>query len=81
MRTSVLGMQGGGLHNVRAVYDDKRIRERSKMIGYGIDARRQRFPNEVPYVYQPLADSGENYHWNDETRRAVRDYNLVDLSI
>ncbi len=80
-RTSVLGVQGGGLHNVRAMYDDKRIRERSKMIGYGIDARRQRFPNEVPYVYRPLADSDEKIHWNDETRRAVRDYNLLDLSI
>ena len=30
------------------------------MIGYAIDARRQRFPDETPYTYRPHADSGES---------------------
>lgn len=41
-RKSVLGVEAGGIHNARAVYDAERIAERSKMIGYGIDARRRR---------------------------------------
>ena len=41
-RRSVLGVMGGGVHNAAAVYDAARIRERARMIGYGIDARRQR---------------------------------------
>lgn len=80
-RASVLGVQGGGLHNTPAVYDEGRIRERSKMIGYAIDARHQRFANEIPYVYQPLADTGETLHWNPEVKSAIHDYNLLDFSI
>ena len=68
-------------HNTRAVYDDQRIQERSKMIGYAIDARRKRFPLEVPYAYQPLAGSSGDLHWDDASRHAVHDYNLLDFSI
>ena len=57
-RKSVLGVQGGGVHNAVAVYDAERIRERARLIGYGIDARRQRFPDETPYVYKPHAEAG-----------------------
>ena len=51
-RRSVLGVKGGGVHNEDAVYDAERIRERARLIGYGIDARRQRFPDETPYRLQ-----------------------------
>ena len=51
------------------------------MIGYAIDARRKRFPLEVPYAYQPLAGSGGDLHWDDASRHAVHDYNLLDFSI
>jgi hypothetical protein len=78
-RRSVLGVQGGGVHNAAAVYDDERIRERSRMIGYGIGARRQRFPNERQYVYGPLA--GEVFTWDAQAKAWIRDYNLLDLSI
>ena len=36
-------------------FDDDHIHERSRMIQIGIDARRQRFPDEAPYHYAPLA--------------------------
>ncbi|PPQ35146.1 phytanoyl-CoA dioxygenase family protein [Rhodopila globiformis] len=78
-RRSVLGVQGGGLHNAPVVYDAGRIRQRARMIGYGIDARRQRFPDETPYVYKPQA--GETYRWDAEAKAGIRDYNLLDLSI
>ena len=42
-----------------AGYDDGRIRRRSRMIGYAIAARRHRFPDEIPCVYRPFAESGE----------------------
>jgi hypothetical protein len=80
-RRSVLGVQGGGLHAAPAVFDDARIRERSRVIGYAIDARRQRFPDETPFVYRPHADAGETYRWDDAARATMRDYNRLDLSI
>jgi hypothetical protein len=80
-RASVLGVRGGGVHNAPAVYDAERIRKRSRLIGYAIDARRKRFADETPYVYKPHVDSGEQFDWNDETRAGLKDYNLFDLSI
>jgi hypothetical protein len=80
-RKSVLGVQGGGVHNAAAVYDAERIRERARLIGYGIDARRQRFPAETSYVYRPHAEAGLSYRWSDEARAEIKDYNLLDLSI
>ncbi len=80
-RASVLGLTGAGFHAEAQVYDAARIRERSKVIAYAIDARRQRFPDETPYVYKPLAGSEESLRWDDETKAAFKDYNLLDLSI
>jgi len=72
---------GGGVHNKEAVYDAARIRERARLIGYGIDARRQRFPGERSYVYKPHADEGLGYRWDEKARADIKDYNLLDLSI
>ena len=80
-RSSVLDVCSGGVHNATAVYDEARIRERSRMIGYGIDARRQRFTNEAPYVYKPFLKSGEHLQWSPNAKEAIHDYNLLDLSI
>ena len=63
-------------------FDSERIHERSRMIAIAIDARRQRFPNEKPYRYQPLAGEEDNNRWSEETRRnVVKDYNLRDMYI
>lgn len=80
-RSSVLGVEGGGVHNAPAVYDEKRIHARSRLIGYAIDARSQRFPDETPFAYQPFVESGERYVWNEEAKAGLKDYNLLDLSI
>jgi hypothetical protein len=80
-RRSVIGVQGGGVHNAVAVYDDARIRERSRLIMYAIDARRQRFGEETPYCYKPLAAEAASYRWLPETKAALKDYNLLDLGI
>ncbi|HJQ60145.1 MAG TPA: phytanoyl-CoA dioxygenase family protein [Vineibacter sp.] len=78
-RKSVLGVKGGGIHNAAAVYDDARIRERARVIGYAIDARHRRFPHETPYAYKPHAS--ETYRWDDAAKAGMKDYNLLDLSI
>ena len=80
-RSSVLGVKGGGLHNAPAVYDAERIAKRARVIGYGIDARRQRFPDETPYVYKPFSEAGVVHQWNDAAKADLKDYNLLDLSI
>jgi len=80
-RKSVLDVQGGGIHNAPAIYDAERIRKRSEMIGYAIEARKQRFPDETPFEYAPHKESGETFAWTAETKAALKDYNLLDLSI
>jgi len=80
-RRSVLGVTSGGVHNEVAVYDEQRIRERSRLIALAIDARRQRFPDETPYRYQPFAGQETMYRWTPEARASIKDYNLLDLGI
>jgi hypothetical protein len=80
-RASVLGVSSGGVHNAVAVYDDARIRERSRLIAYAIDARRQRFPDEAAFVYQPFAGQDVAYRWTPEAQAGLKDYNLLDLGI
>ncbi|MDP6344722.1 MAG: phytanoyl-CoA dioxygenase family protein [Alphaproteobacteria bacterium] len=80
-RKSVLGVESGGVHNPVTLYDEAYIRRRSRMIIYGIDARRQRFSEETPYTYEPLADSADEWRWTPAARAEVRDYNLQDLGI
>jgi hypothetical protein len=80
-RRSVLGVEAGGVHNARATYDAERIRRRARLIGYAIDARRQRFPGETPFVYEPHAAMGECFRWDAAAKADLKDYNLLDLSI
>ena len=80
-RKSVLGVTAGGIHNKAATYDADRIRERARLIGYGIDARHQRFPDETPFAYRPHVDEGLSYRWDEAAKAGLRDYNLLDLSI
>lgn len=78
-RASVLGAMGSGIHGVVGELDEARIAKRSEMIGWAIAARRQRYPDETPFDYQPLRD--RVFEWNDDARARIRDYSLLDLSI
>jgi hypothetical protein len=63
-------------------FDTAHIDERMRMIAIGIDARRQRFPDETPYCYKPLANKLDENRWSEETRRdVVTNYNLRDMYI
>lgn len=81
-RTSVLGARGALSQTADEVYDEQRIFERSSVIQVAIDARAQRYPEETPYTYKPMAGLEDRFRFNDETfETVVRDYNLKDLSI
>jgi len=80
-RTSVLGVMGGGIHSDAQVFDEEIVARRSRAIGYAIDARKQRFPNERPYQYLPFASAANDYRWDEAARADLKDYNLDDLSI
>jgi hypothetical protein len=80
-RTSVLDVKSGGVHNDETVYDAEYIRSRSRLILYGIDARRQRFPDETRYVYEPFAGQEDRYRWTPEAKSGIKDYNLQDIGI
>ena len=80
-RSSVLNVTAGGVHNARATYDEARIHERARVIAYAIDARRQKYPWETPYRYQPFVGLEDQYPWNEAARAGLKDYNLLDLSI
>ncbi|NCF19548.1 MAG: phytanoyl-CoA dioxygenase [Haliea sp.] len=80
-RSSVLGVTGAGMHSPAEVYDNELIEERSRVIGYAIDARKQRYPQEESFQYWPFTRSGRQYTWDMEAKRSLKDYNLHDLSI
>ena len=80
-RSSVLNVEGGGVHNDICVYDEDYIHERSRMIMYGIDARRQRYADETPFDYQPLRDEAGALRWTPDMKAKIKDYNLKDLGI
>jgi hypothetical protein len=77
----VLGVMGGGIHSDAQVFDEEIVARRSRAIGYAIDARKQRFPNERPYQYLPFASAANDYRWDEAARADLKDYNLDDLSI
>ena len=80
-RKSVLDVRSGGVHNDVTIYDDAYIRFRSRLRMYAMDARRQRLPDEAPYVYAPLAGHAGDYAWTPEVKATLRDYNVQDIGI
>ncbi len=80
-RSSVLGVEGGGVHNEVSIYDEARIEARAKVIGYAINARQAHFPLEEPYCYQPLQEQMHTLVYDAQARDALKDYNLLDLGI
>ena len=78
-RVSVAGV----LAEAPIPYDDERIHRRARVIALAIDARRQRYPDEPRFGYQPLADEASANRWSDPGTRTevLHDYDLSDLGI
>jgi hypothetical protein len=81
-RKRVLNVTAKRLHGAVETFDEARIVERSRIIQLGIDARRQRFPQETPHVYKPFAGREDECRWNEAAREAVlKNYNQRDMFI
>ncbi|MDP2334449.1 MAG: phytanoyl-CoA dioxygenase family protein [Reyranella sp.] len=81
-RKRVLGVTAKRLHGAVETYDQARIDARCRILLLAIDARRQRFPQETPYVYRPLAGREDENRFNETTRQTVlRNYNQRDMFI
>ena len=80
-RSSVLGVKGGGIHSDAQVFDDEIIARRSRVLGYAIAARKERFPEEPAYEYKPFTEQSLSFVWNEAARADIHDYNRDDLSI
>ena len=81
-RKRVLDVTTRRLHGTVETYDAARIEARSRLVAIAIDARRQRFPRETPFVYRPLAGREAENRWNEETRqRVLKNYNRLDMFI
>lgn len=81
-RASVIGSRGNGIHapgSEKIIYDEERVQRRSRVLGLAIEARKQRFPDERPYQYEPFA--GQAFVWDEDARASLRGYNLLDLGI
>ena len=78
-RLSVLDIKGGGLHAKPKIYDADHIKKRARLIPYAINARKQKYINEIPYNYKPL--NNDKYIWNRRAKEEIKDYNLLDMSI
>jgi len=80
-RASVLNVEGAGIHTDVINYTAEVIEKRSAVIGYAIDARHQKYPQETPYSYKLLEGAPDKYQWTAAAKENLRDYNLYDLSI
>ncbi len=81
-RQSVAGQHGHLMQPPHVLYDDDFIDRRASVIQVAIDARRQRYDDETPFVYQPFKEEADQYRWNAETfERVIRDYNTRDIAI
>ena len=78
-RSSVLGVMGAGMHSQAEVYDAALIAKRSQVLGYAIEARKQRYPAEEAYRYQPFVESQQSFTWDETAKATLKDYNLHDL--
>jgi hypothetical protein len=81
-RRRVLNVTTRRLTGAVQTYDQARIDARTRILKIAIDARRQRFPQEKSFVYQPLVGHEDENRWNETTRATVlKNYNQLDMFI
>jgi len=81
-RHRVLNVTTEKLDGTMHTFDEERIYQRSRIIALGVDARRQHFPDEMPYVYKPLVDDKADNSWSEAVRDTLlKDYNQRDMYI
>lgn len=81
-RRRVLDVTTTKLSGEVETYTAERIRERSRLIQLGINARSARYPHETPYGYAPFIGEEHLTPWNEASRdRFLKRYNAKDMFI
>lgn len=81
-RKAVAGQHGHLMQPAHVIYDDDFIDKRASVVQVAIDARRQHYRDETPFVYQPFSRLADDYRWSPEVfERVIRDYNIRDIAI
>lgn len=81
-RKAVAGQHGHLMQPAHVIYDDEFIDKRASVVQVAIDARRQYYADETPFVYQPFSHRADQYRWSPEIfERVIRDYNIRDIAI
>ncbi|MCY4094225.1 MAG: phytanoyl-CoA dioxygenase family protein [Gammaproteobacteria bacterium] len=82
IRSSVRGAVTSFPGGTSTRYDEERIHRSSRLIPLAIDARRQYYTEEQPYVYEPLDHEIEENRFNHETRDTLlKNYNMYALGL
>merc|ERR1719217_1223246 len=87
-RKYVLGTEGTFFHASKRFdeprmlyYDEAYIHQRSRMVQIAIDARKQRYPSETPYVYKPFVGEEERNRFNEAGRKeTIEEYWRYNIS-
>lgn len=80
-RKRVLNVTTRRLTGQVQTYDQARIDARTRVLALAIDARRQHFPAETPYVYRPLAGHEDENRWSPAAQAGLKNYNQLDMFI
>ena len=81
-RASVLNTETTFSAKRKVLYDEDRVHRSSRLIALASDARSQHFPQEEPYLYQPLAHEIEQNRFTAETRETLlKNYNQYSLGL
>ncbi|MCY3858209.1 MAG: phytanoyl-CoA dioxygenase family protein [Gammaproteobacteria bacterium] len=82
MRSSVLGAETSFPAGSSVRYDEERVHRSSRLIPLAVDARRQYYKDEEPYLYKPLSHEIEENRFNDKTRDTLlKNYNMYALGL
>jgi len=80
-RERVVGVSTKKLDGSLHTYDDRQVNERARMIPLAVDARRQRYPSEPIYRYQPSKGLAAENIWNEQARERIKTYHLQNVHI
>ncbi len=81
-KKKVLNVTTKLLSGAVTTFDEARIARRSRIIALAVDARQQKFPQELRYAYQPFAGQEDDNRWNEENRHLLlKNYNLDNMYI
>lgn len=80
-RSSVLNVEGAGIHCASLVFDSEHIAKRTELLGYALEARKIAYPEEDGFIYKPFLEMNQSFSYCKSVNEKIKNYNLFDLSI